>query len=54
MIGNSLMKIFDSDQVELKEYFTEMAMRDLDADNNGTVDIDEIKKKCLLVADQNS
>lgn len=46
------MKIFDSDQVELKEYFTEVAMKDLDEDNNGTVDISEIKKKCLSVGDK--
>lgn len=52
MIGNSLTKIFDSDQVELKEYFTNVAMRDLDADGSGTVDINEIKKKCLYVADK--
>lgn len=27
-------------------------MRDLDADGSGTVDINEIKKKCLYVADK--
>ena len=40
MIGNSLTKIFDSDQAELREYFTNVAMRDLDTDNNGTVDVE--------------
>lgn len=39
MIGNSLNKIFDCEQNELKEYFTEMAMRDLDSDGSGTVDV---------------
>ena len=52
MIGNSLTKIFDSDQVQLREYFTNVAMRDLDSDNSGFVDIEEIKKKCLTIANK--
>jgi len=37
MINSSLTKIFDSEQPELKEYFTEMAMRDLDVDGKGQI-----------------
>ncbi len=50
MIGNSLNKIFDSEQSELREYFTEMAMKDLDSDGSGAVDVQEIKNKCLAVS----
>ena len=53
MIGNSLNKIFDSEQAELREYFTEMAMKDLDGDGSGTVDVSEIKSKCLSVGQIN-
>ncbi len=53
MIGNSLNKIFDSEQAELREYFTEMAMKDLDGDGSGTVDVSEIKSKCLSVGQMN-
>ena len=53
MIGNSLNKIFDSEQSELREYFTEMAMKDLDSDGSGAVDVQEIKKKCLAVSQIN-
>jgi hypothetical protein len=53
MIGNSLNKIFDSEQSELKDYFTEMAMKDLDGDGSGTVDVQEIKNKCLTVSQIN-
>ncbi len=54
MIGSSLNKIFDSEQAQLKEYFTEVVMRDLDADGNGHVDVTEIKKKCLNVSKINN
>lgn len=30
MIGNSLQKLFDREEAELREYFTEMAMKELD------------------------
>ncbi len=53
MIGNSLNKIFDSEQAELREYFTEMAMKELDGDGSGTVDVSEIKSKCLSVGQMN-
>lgn len=30
MIGNSLQKLFDREEVELREYFTDMAMREFE------------------------
>lgn len=39
MIGNSLQKLFDREENQLKEYFTNMAMKELDKEGIGKVSI---------------
>ena len=47
MIGNSLHKLFDHDEDELKEYFTDMAMAQFDPEKTGKVPVDVMKEKVL-------
>lgn len=47
MIGNSLHKLFDHEEEELKEYFTNMAMAEFDPEGNGKVEVETMKEKVL-------
>lgn len=47
MIGNSLHKLFDHEEEELKEYFTNMAMAEFDPEGTGKVEVETMKEKVL-------
>ena len=47
MIGNSLQKLFDKEENELKEYFTDMAMKELDEGGSGKISVEQLKLKIL-------
>ena len=47
MIGNSLRKLFDHDEAELNEYFTDKAMSELDAESTGQISVETMKEKIL-------
>lgn len=46
MIGSSLLKIFDSEESDLKAYFTDMAMKELSSED-GNVLTSILKEKVL-------
>lgn len=43
MVGSSLRKIFGTEEKALREHFAKSAMRVLDSDLSGTVDVEELK-----------
>ena len=47
MIGNSLQKLFDKEEGELREYFTEMAMMELASERAGKVSVERMKERIL-------
>ena len=47
MIGSSLEKLFDHEEPELRDYFTDIAMKELDLEGEGRVKIERLKDKVL-------
>jgi hypothetical protein len=52
MIGNSLQKLFDREEPELRDYFTGMAMREFE-EREGRVMIEVLKQKVLGKGEDN-